>query len=147
MSRVEKIIWNNREIKINNKPILYANYHSLGIICLRDLLFECDNVASYECFKHKGLHTNFLTWTALRTYVPRVLMDTFDPTVLQDAQKSFDINSAKSKQFYALLSFKNAELPNMSNRLITDFDVEDTVDKMYLLPLNVASVTYVWSFQ
>ena len=35
----------------------------------------------------------------------------------------------------------------MSNRLINDFDVEDTLDKVYLLPHNVASETYVWSFQ
>ena len=35
----------------------------------------------------------------------------------------------------------------MSNRLIADFDVEDTLDKNYPLPHNVASGTYVWSFQ
>lgn len=35
----------------------------------------------------------------------------------------------------------------MSNRLIADFDVEDTLDKIYLLPHNVASETYIWSFQ
>ena len=35
----------------------------------------------------------------------------------------------------------------MSNRLITDFDVEDTLDTIYLLPHNVASESYVWSFQ
>ena len=152
MSRVENIIWNNKEIKINNKPVFYANYYSLGITCLRDLLFEYDNVASYECFKRKGLHTNFLAWTALRTSVPRslkaeVLMDEFDPMVLQDAHKVFDIKSAKSKQFYKLLLSKKAKLPNMSRRLIADFDVEDMLEKIYLLPHNVASETYVLSFQ
>lgn len=35
----------------------------------------------------------------------------------------------------------------MSNKLIADFDVEDTLDKIYLLPHNVASETYIWSFQ
>ena len=84
---------------------------SLVQYCLRDLLFEYDNVASYEYFKRKGLHTNFLAWTALRTSVPRslkaeVLMDEFDPMVLQDAHKVFDIKSAKSKQFYKLLLSK-----------------------------------------
>lgn len=64
MSYVENIIWNNKDIKIDNKPVFYANYYRLGIICLRDLLFEFDNVASYECSKIKGLNTNFLTWTA-----------------------------------------------------------------------------------
>ena len=108
--------------------------------------------SSYEYFKHKGLHTNFLTWTALRTSVPRslkaeVLMDEFDPMVLQDAHQVFDIKSAKSKQFYKLLLSKKAKLPNMSKRLIADFDVEDTLDKIYFLPHNVASETYVLSFQ
>ena len=70
-----------------------------------------------------------------------MLMGKFDPMVLQDAHTSFDIKSAKRKQFYKLLfESKKAKLPNMSNRLITDFDVEDTctcmLDKMYLLPDN-----------
>ena len=151
-SRVENIIWNNKEIKINNKPGFYANCYSLGIICLRDLLFEYDNVASYKRFKRKGLHTNFLAWTALRTSVPRslkaeVLMDEYDPMVLQDAHKVFDIKSAKSKQFYKLLLSKKAKLPNMSKRLIPHFDVEDMLEKIYLLPQNVASETCVLSFQ
>ena len=35
----------------------------------------------------------------------------------------------------------------MSNWLINDLDVADTLDKIYLLPHNVAGETYVWSFQ
>ena len=60
-------------------------------------------------------------------------MDEFDPMVLQDAHQVFDIKSAKSKQFYKLLLSKKAKLPNMSKRLIADFDVEDTLDKIYFL--------------
>ena len=111
-------------------------------------VFEYDNVASYEYFKHKGLHTNFLTWTALRTCVPkslkaRVLVDEFYPMGLQDAHKDFDIKSVISRHFYKLLLSKKAKLPNKPNRLINDFDVEDTPDEVYLLPHNFASETYV----
>ena len=42
---------------------------------------------------------------------------------------------------------QKAKLPDMSNRLITDFDVEDALDTIYLLPHNVASETYVWPFR
>ena len=35
----------------------------------------------------------------------------------------------------------------MSKRSIADSDVEDTLDKIYFLPHNVASETYVLSFQ
>ena len=59
-----------------------------------------------------------------------MLMDEFDPMVLQDLddQKVFVIRSAKSNCIYIF-----AKLPNISNRLITDFDVEDTLDKIYIL--------------
>ena len=76
-----------------------------------------------------------------------MLVAEFDPMVLQDANRDFDINSVKSRHFYKLLLSKKSKLPNVSNRLINDFDVEDTFDKVYLLPHNVASETYVWSFQ
>ena len=61
--------------------------------------------------------------------------------MLQDGHKSYDIKSAKSKQFYEFLLNKKAKLPNM---LITDFDVEDTLDEIYLLPHSVASETYMY---
>ena len=62
--------------------------------------------------------------------------------VLQDLddQKVFDIRSAKSKEFYKLLLSKKAKLPNISNRLITDFDVEDTLDKIYILSYCVSLI-------
>ena len=69
-------------------------------------------------------------------------MDELDPMVLQDAHKVFDIKSANSKQFYKLLLSKKAKLPNMSKRLIADFDVEDMLEKNYLLPHNVANLLH-----
>ena len=152
MNYAENIIWNNKDVKIDNKSVFYANYYGNGIICLQDLLLEYDNVALYEIFKYKGLNTNFPTWTALRTSVPKNLkarMSTvgFDPMVLKCGDQAFDTLSAKTKQFYKLLLTTKAKLPNMSKRLIADFGVEDMLDKIYLLPHFVASETYIWSFQ
>ena len=81
----------------------------ISIIRLRDLLFGYDNVASYECFKHNGLHTNFLTWTALRTSVPhslkaRVLVDEFDPMVQNRIAKK--ISKGKMTSAEALTSLQ-----------------------------------------
>ena len=53
-------------------------------------------------------------WTSVPgSLKAEVLMDEFDPMVLQDAHKVFDIKSAKDKQFYKLLLSKKAKLPNM----------------------------------
>ena len=77
-----------------------------------------------------------------------MLVDEFDPMVLQDAaRRDFHIKSVKSRHFYKLPLSKKAKLPNMSNSLINDFDVEDTLDKGYLLAHNVASETHVWTLQ
>ena len=76
MSRVENIIWNNKEIRINNKPVFfffYVRYYSLDIICLRDLLFEYDNVASYEFFKQRiVLRKNYCVTRNIRVYANSV---------------------------------------------------------------------------
>jgi len=55
------IIWNNKDIRIANKPVFYKTYLERGILSLKDLKFEKDNVHSFEFQKSEGLNTNFLT--------------------------------------------------------------------------------------
>ena len=57
------------------------------------------------------------------------------------------IRPAKWKQFYKLLIRTKANLPNMSKRLISDFDVSNSLEQIYSPPHAVASETYIWSFQ
>lgn len=63
----QTVIWNNKDIRINNKPVFYETFFDKGITYLNDLQFNVDNVRSFMSFKQKGLNTNFLTWTALRS--------------------------------------------------------------------------------
>ena len=37
------IIWNNKEIKVENKPFYYKHYVNARVICLQDLLFSLIN--------------------------------------------------------------------------------------------------------
>ena len=69
-------------------------------------------------------------------------MDEFDPMVLQDAHQSFDIKTAKSKQFYKVSLSKT-----LSYQIRIAGYVEEMLDKIYLLPHNVVNETYAWSFQ
>ena len=36
----QNIIWNNKEIPIDNKPVFYKNYLESGVIYVRDLQFD-----------------------------------------------------------------------------------------------------------
>ena len=40
------IVWNNKEIRIDNKPVYYKNYFKSGIIYIHDLLFNYDRLLS-----------------------------------------------------------------------------------------------------
>ena len=52
ISYVHYVIWNNKDIRIYNKPIFYKKYTDCGIVYVQDLLFNLDNVRSLECLKN-----------------------------------------------------------------------------------------------
>ena len=64
------ILWNNKEIRINNRPIFYEKFFEKGIIYVNDLLFNTDATNSFKIVSSK---TNFLIWTELRHSVPSYL--------------------------------------------------------------------------
>ena len=62
----QHIVWNNKEIRINNKPIFYGTLFENGIIYVNDLLFDTDTADSFKIISGKIAKTNFLTWAGLR---------------------------------------------------------------------------------
>ena len=71
------VLWNNKDIRIDNKPIFYKRYADCGIVYLNDLLFSLDNIRSFEYLTDTGLDSNFLTWSALRLSVPKDKLSSF----------------------------------------------------------------------
>ena len=64
-------IWNNKDIKIDNKSIYYPNYVKAGILLCHHLQFDKDNLQSYNNVRCVGLqNTNFLVWTGVRSAIP-----------------------------------------------------------------------------
>ena len=47
------IIWNNKDIKINGKPVFYKTYYNSGIWTANDLLLNLNNIDSFELIKEK----------------------------------------------------------------------------------------------
>ena len=64
------ILWNNKEIRVNNKPIFYRNFFENGIIHVSDLLFDIDTSNSFTIVSRRIRKMNFLTWAGLRHCVP-----------------------------------------------------------------------------
>ena len=104
--------------------------------------------------KQKGLNTNFLTRTALRSStinkksknscsIPTA--GNLDPMNFDCKSKSFNAYTARCKHFYATMISSKARPPNGFKKLIADFELSN-VQEVFSIPYLVASKTYVWSF-
>ena len=151
----QNVIWNNKDIRINNKLVFYKTYFDKGITYLNDLQFDVDNVRSYESFKQKGLNTNFLTWTALRSSIINMKSKSscsipaagnLDPMNFDYKSKSFNAYTAKCKQLYSTMISSKARIPNAFKKLTVDFELSNVQD-VFSIPYLVSSETYLWSFQ
>ena len=67
------IIWNNKDIRIDGKPVFYKSYYDSGICIIKDLLFNLDNIESFNAINNIVEKANFLTWTGLRHAIPSIL--------------------------------------------------------------------------
>ena len=68
-----KIMWNNKDIRIDNKPIFYKIFFESGITYVTDLQFDLNITESYTIIK-KMKKANILVWAGLRHAVPSHLI-------------------------------------------------------------------------
>ena len=67
----ECIIWNSKNIKIDGKTIYYPHYVKAGILICKHMLFNMNNLESYNSARREGLkNTNFVVWTGIRQAIP-----------------------------------------------------------------------------
>ena len=68
------IVWNNKEIRIDNKPVYYKNYFKSGIIYIHDQLFNWDTV-----FVDNDIDASIACWydmflSCVDEFVPKVVI-------------------------------------------------------------------------
>ena len=51
----QTIIWNNNDIRIDNRSIFYKSCGENGNVYVRELIFESDNKQSHDFYRQKGL--------------------------------------------------------------------------------------------
>ena len=150
----QHIVWNNKEIRINNQPIFYGTFFENGIIYVNDLLFDTDTADSFKIISSKiGGKTNFLTWAGLRHSIP-LYLKTKESTLSEMSllvtidNKDFDVLKKKSKDYYTLIKSSKAKLPNSSQYLRQTFNLSvDHVKKIFWLPHKVSFEPYIKAFQ
>ena len=146
------IIWNNKDIRIDNKPIFYKTFFESGITHITDLRFDLGITEPYTIITKKMKKANILVWAGLRHAVPSHLISksktnnrTFltMPPSLNIENNVFDILMKKSKDYYTKLISKKAKFSNNSLILKRDFSLnEDQLRKVFLLPHMVCSEAF-----
>ena len=61
------IIWNNKDLRINGKPVFYKTYYNSGICTVNDLLLNLNNINSFDIIRKKIKRPIFLHGLVLDT--------------------------------------------------------------------------------
>ena len=112
----QNIIWNNKDMRINNKSVCYKNFFESGIIYINNLLFELNNIDSYNVILDIINKINFLVWAGLQHALPSHLKTNTNPVLeishsLKINNTFFYVLAKTSKHYYTLLISTNAKFP------------------------------------
>ena len=126
----QNIIWNNKDIRIDNKSVFYKNVFESDIIYVNDLLFELNNVDSYNIILNIINKTNFLVWAGLRHVIPSHLKANTNPVL--EISHSLKINNMilmfwrrHQNIINTLLLSTKAKFPNNAQVLKRDFNLSE----------------------
>ena len=116
----EQILWNNKLIKIRNKPIFWRAWYEAGIICILDVLDDRQKVLTLDEFINKfGILCNVATYKLFRSAVKRAI-ETLD----KNNTKLFPVSRQKIErtifktQLDNLLDVRQAKCRHYYNELV-----------------------------
>ena len=113
------ILFNNKEILVDGKPVFFSEWFKKGIISIKDLLNENGNFLTFDEFSLKySCKTNFLQYYQVISAIPKHLSitakqsDTFDKSFYTSSDNIFplnetvqiDLGKARARAFYKMLN-------------------------------------------
>ena len=153
----QNIIWNNKVIRVNDKPVFYKTFFNSGLTLISDLRIDLDITNSYNVIAKTIEKSNFLIWAGLRLAMPphlKLILRANDHTFLAMppsmiiSNNDFNTLTKKSKDYYALLISRRAQLSKNALVLKNDFNLtEEQLEKVFLLPHIICFESYVKAFQ
>ena len=147
------ILWNNKQILINNKTVNYKSYFEAGVVHISDQSFELNNKDSLSLVSKRISKTICLVWAGLRHSIPSILKNcthklTTDEFSLKIEDNIFDVTKKKSKDYYTLLVSRKALFPTIVNKLQNEFHFTlEEVKQIFMIPHCVTLEAYVKAFQ
>ena len=145
------IIWNNQDIKIDNKMIFFRTWFDKGVYTLKDLLDPNLDFLSYEEFKLRyQLHTNFLTYFGLINAIPQEYKMAIKRTGLQQehpTQPWDNLKALTTKAIHKSFVKRIFEEPTAKQRLIANGLKPDQISKYFNLAFSITLEIKLTMFQ
>ena len=147
-----QVIWNNKDVRIDKKPIFYKNYYDSGTIYICDLQLHKSVNDSFHLILEMISKTNFLVWAGLRHSIPHSLKSStynaaIGPLQLILEDNIFDVSKKKSKDYYKGLVGRKAQCPKSINKLQNNFNLSlQQLTQIFQLSHTVALEPYVKVF-
>ena len=101
------ILFNNKEILVEGKPLFLRDWFNKGILSIQDLLDDAGNIMSYQEFNNKySCKSNFLLYYQVISAIPKDLLNKAKLSDPIRKELYSTENKAKTSDFYKLLNVK-----------------------------------------
>ena len=131
VSAEKQIIWNNRDILVDGKPIFYNSWVNKGIICIKDLLAEDLNFLSLTELKAKlNLEVPFTTFYG----IPKIWKVKLRNTVSSKVQS---LSLPSTKIAYSILLSKSYLIPTGESKILNYGFTKENIQNVYMLPFRI----------
>lgn len=135
----KEIIWNNKNILIDGKPIFYKKFMTIGIWYVTDLFTEQNEIIEYDIWLKRGLCKNdFLKWRGLIDVIKKVInlhSHYGENLIIYFSDHDKSLNNMTTNDFY-WLSINNNYSSAAKKILTNKYGIDDHLWRnIFTLPL------------
>ena len=142
-----QIIWNNSNILVDGKPILYNSWLINGIMYIKDLLAEDKNFLSLADLKAKfNLNVPLTTYYGVLNAIPANWKKSIQNT---DVQRGLGLVARlpSTKTAYSIILSNSYSTPMAENKILNYGFTKDNIQNVYMLPFQILKEAKLIFFQ
>ena len=146
-----QIIWNNSNILLDGKPILYNSWLINGIIYIKDLLAGDKTFLSLANLKAKfNLNVSFTTYYGVLKTIPANWKKSIQNTDVQRGvpyEEELFARLPSTKTAYSIILSNSYSIPTAESKILNYGFTKDNIRKVYMLPFQILKEPKLIFFQ
>ena len=138
-----ELLWNNRKILIENKPVFYHKCYDAGVIKISDILNQS---RWHEFAVEFNLNVPFTKYYGLVNAIPKVWKANIKNSIL-NVEHNTSVNTLTTSSIYSSLLKTVFVPPTAETKILRHGFAENTIQKVYLMPFAVTNEVKIIMFQ